>query len=160
MFIFNILPLFLMININERFIGISALVLAVFIFQSQSSEKETLRSLLLTYEAEMGIQNSQIQDLIGQSSLERGNSYSEGFENGRTQAGIALANGESLYGYKEGYHAALTQFTEPVKSNNSRDSVFSDLLLESIDRQLATEESYWELLEYMTEDSSLKANAE
>lgn len=149
-----------MINLNERFIGISALVLAVFMFQSQSNKNSDLHTLLLTYQAERGIQNSQIQDLISQSSLERGNSYAEGFENGRTQAGIALANGKSLYGYTEGYHAALTQFATPVESNKSLDNVFSDLLLESMDRELATEESYWELLHYMTEDSSLKANTE
>ena len=83
-----------------------------------------------------------------------------GFEAGRTQAGIALADGKALYEYKDGYHAALTQFTEPVESNKSLDSMFADMLIDFMDHELSAEESYWELLEYMTEDPSLKANAE
>ena len=42
----------------------------------------------------------------------KSNEYRKGFEDGRSQAGIALINGRPMLDYADGYHAALAQFTE------------------------------------------------
>ena len=128
--------------------------------QNQSNNNANLKTILEAYNLETHIQKAEIVDFNNQLHSARDNSYARGFEAGKTQAGIALANDEALYGYKEGYHAALTQFTEPIESNKSLDSMFADMLIHFMDHELSAEESYWELLEYMTEDPALRANAE
>lgn len=144
----------------ERFLWIAAVIFAVFTIHNQANTNVALEMLLKTYNVESNIQKSEITDFNNQMHLVRDNSYRRGFEDGRTQAGIALAQGRSLYEYQDGYHAALTQFTEPIESNKSPDSMFAEMLIDFMDHELSTEEAYWELLEYMTEDPSLKANAE
>ena len=58
------------------------------------------------------IQDGQISDFNTQLSLVSDTSYSKGFEDGKTQAGVALAQGGSLYNYTDGYHAAISQVRE------------------------------------------------
>ena len=55
---------------------------------------------------------AQINDFSVQLNAARDSSYSKGFEEGRTQAGVALAQGGSLYNYTDGYHAAMSQVSE------------------------------------------------
>ncbi len=147
-------------SFRNKFIGASALVLLLFIILQQSNRLERMDFIMKTREAQAEIQNSQILDLMSDSREESSLAYARGFEEGRTQAGIMLANNESLAGYKEGYHAALTQFQQPMEANKSADSILAELLIDFMDHELSAEESYWELLEYMTEDPALKANTE
>ena len=99
-------------KITERYLWIAGLILAGFAFQSQLDNSTTLRTLLQSYEVETNIQNAQINDFSTQMAVVRAESYSEGFEAGKSQAGIALARGGSLYDYTEGYHAAIAQNIE------------------------------------------------
>ena len=128
--------------------------------ENQSNNNANLEIILKTYHAETEIQKSEIADFHNQLYSARDNSYRRGFEAGKTQAGIAFVQGESLYSYADGYHAGVSQFAEPLESNKSMDAMFADLLIHFMDHELSSEEAYWELLEYMTEDPSLKANTE
>ena len=98
-----------MSKLNERLIWVCVIVFGAFMIQNQSNTNANLETILKTYHLESEIQNSEITDFNNQLHVVRDNSYLRGFEAGKTQAGIALAQGESLYDYKEGYHAALTQ---------------------------------------------------
>ena len=147
-------------KINERLVWISVIILGAFMIQNQLTTNANLETLLQTYNLESNIQKAEIVDFNNQLHAVRDNSYVRGFEAGKTQAGIALANDQALYDYKEGYHAALSQFEQPMEANKSADSIFAELLIDFMDRELSLEESYWELLEYMTENPSLNANTD
>lgn len=147
-------------KINERLVWISVVILGAFMIQNQLTTNANLETLLKTYNLESNIQKAEIVDFNNQLHAVRDNSYVRGFEAGKTQAGIALANDQALYDYKEGYHAALSQFEQPMEVNKSADSIFAELLIDFMDRELSLEESYWELLEYMTENPSLNANTD
>jgi len=149
-----------MSKINERIVWIAIIVLGAFMIQNQANNADNLMTILKTYDLETNIQKSEIVDFNNQLHAVRDNSYLRGFEAGKTQAGIAFVKGDSLYNYADGYHAAVSQFTEPLEQNKSLDSMFADLLIDFMDHELSSEEAYWELLEYMTEDPSLKANTE
>lgn len=96
----------------ERYLWIAGLILAGFAFQNQLNNNNNLQTLLVTYDAESKIQDAQISDFNIQLSVARDASYSNGFEAGKTQAGVALAGGGSLYNYTDGYHAAMSQVRE------------------------------------------------
>ena len=97
---------------TERLLWVAGLVLACFMIENQSNNNANLQTLVSTYNAESVIQDNLINDFALQLDTAKDNSYSRGFEDGRTQAGIALANGDSLYDYKDGYHAAMSQTIE------------------------------------------------
>lgn len=97
---------------SERYIWIAGLILAGFVIQNQSNNTDNFQFLLKTYETETQIQDSELRDLSNQMAIARDTSYSKGFEDGKTQAGIALAKGGSLYDYKDGYHAGISQQVE------------------------------------------------
>ena len=99
-------------KINERYLWIAGIILAGFAMQNQFNNNNNLRTLLQSYEVETNIQNAQINDFSSQLSVVKAESYSEGFEAGKTQAGVALARGGSLYDYTDGYHAAIGQNIE------------------------------------------------
>ena len=99
-------------KITERYLWIGAVILVAFAFQNQVNTSNNLETLLKTYDLETTIQKSEIVDFNNQLHAARDNSYVRGFEAGKTQAGIALAKDESLYDYKDGYHAALTHQVE------------------------------------------------
>ena len=101
-----------MSKINERIVWIAIIVLGAFMIQNQANNTNNLETILKTHDLETNIQKAEIVDFNNQLHAARDNSYSRGFEAGRTQAGIALANDEALYDYKDGYHAALTQQVE------------------------------------------------
>jgi hypothetical protein len=150
----------MMNKLNERVIWIAVITLCAFMMQNQSNNNANLKTILEAYNLETNIQKAEIVDFNNQLHSTRDNSYARGFEAGRTQAGIALATDKALYDYKDGYHAALTQFEQPMEANHSVDSILAELLIDFMDHELSAEESYWELLEYMTEDPALNANTE
>ena len=99
--------------------------------------------------------------------------YSKGFENGRTQAGVALAQGGSLYNYTDGYHAAVSQFADQsslevskailteldtlrkmvprlinqVNEMNESEGYVLDILLETLNKDMEMEEDYLEIID-------------
>ena len=96
-------------KIQERYLWIAGLILAGFVMQGQLKKSNDLSTLLVTYQLESNIQDAQINDFGQQLSAAKDSHYQRGFEDGRTQAGTVLAEGGSLYGYSDGYHAAIAQ---------------------------------------------------
>ena len=104
----------------ERYLWIAGILLAGFVVQGQFNNNANLETLLVTYEVESKIQDAQINDFSVQLNTARDSSYSKGFEDGRTQAGVALAQGGSLYNYTDGYHAAMSQIKEDAALDVSK----------------------------------------
>jgi len=72
---------------------------------------ETLELILGNQLTANRILKSQVEELVYTVDLKESEIYNKGFEAGKTQLGIALMNGKAMIGYKEGYHAALDQFS-------------------------------------------------
>ncbi len=98
--------------IQERYLWIAGIILAGFVIQGQSKKNDDLKTIITSYELESEIQSSQIMDFSQEVTSIKSNEYQKGFEDGRSQAGIAFVNGRPMLGYADGYHAALSQFTE------------------------------------------------
>jgi len=98
--------------IQERYLWIAGIILAGFVIQGQSKKNDDLKTIITSYELESKIQSSQIMDFSQEVTSIKSNEYRKGFEDGRSQAGIALINGRPMLDYADGYHAALAQFTE------------------------------------------------
>lgn len=114
-------------KINERYLWIAGIILAGFVAQNQFTNNNNLRTLLQSYEVETNIQNAQINDFSNQLTVVTAESYSAGFEAGKTQAGIALARGGSLYDYTEGYHAAIGQNIEESEILDVSEGILNEL---------------------------------
>lgn len=99
-------------QIQERYLWIAGIILAGFVIQGQSKKNDDLKTIITSYELESEIQSSQIMDFSQEVTSIKSNEYRKGFEDGRSQAGIALVNGRPMLDYAEGYHAALSQFTD------------------------------------------------
>jgi hypothetical protein len=99
-------------QIQERYLWIAGIILAGFVIQGQSKKNDDLKTIITSYELESKIQSSQIMDFSQEVTSIKSNEYRKGFEDGRSQAGIALINGRPMLDYADGYHAALAQFTE------------------------------------------------
>jgi len=170
-------------KITERFLWIAALVLAGFVIENHSNNNANLQALLVTYDAESKIQYGQINDFRMQLDSARDASYFKGFEEGKTQAGIALAQGGSLYDYKDGYHAALTQAvddaavlqvsegiltelyslrkmvprllnqTESLMSAAESEGYAMDLLLEFLENEADADATYLDILDLLAPES-------
>ena len=145
-------------NNKERYIWIGVFVLGCLFCDRKMSQIETLESLDRHNQLNSQIQADQINELSNLINQSNSVAYEKGFREGESHAMVTAINGGNLKDYKDGYHAALAQFTEPIEPNKSLDSMFADMLIDFMDHELSAEESYWELLEYMTEDPSLKAN--
>jgi len=101
-----------MIKIQERILWSLVVGLSAFHILNKIDQTNNLETIITTYDMESNIQEAQINDFNMQLDAAREASYSKGFEEGRTQAGVVLAEGGSLYDYKDGYHAAMDQVTE------------------------------------------------
>ena len=162
-------------KIQERYLWIGAIILIAFVANDQSSKNENLRTLITTYDLETDIQDAQLTDFSQQMDVAKQMEYDKGFENGRTQAGIVLAQGGSLYNYTDGYHAAVSQFGDEValdvskalvtelntlrkmvprllnqinEINESEDYVL-DMLLDALDTDMDVEEDYLEIIDHL-----------
>ena len=144
---------------TERYLWIAGIILAGFVIQNQLSNNNNLQTLLVTYGAESKIQDAQINDFAQQLNLARDASYSKGFEDGRTQAGVAFVHNSSLYNYTDGYHAAISQFgiADADGKGLTKDFVY-DLLLETLEQSDETEASYLELLDLFTNTNEKEEN--
>lgn len=112
-------------KIHERYLWIGALIVSAFMLQGKIDQLNRLDSLLETYKLESQIQNAQINDFHQELQLSKGVEYAKGFEEGRSQAGIAFANGRPMLDYADGYHAALSQFV--TKELSEEDQLLKDL---------------------------------
>jgi hypothetical protein len=99
-------------QIQERYLWIASIILAGFVIQGQSKKNDDFKTLMTTYQLESEIQSSQIMDFSQEVSSIKSSEYQKGFEDGRSQAGIAFVNGRPMLEYADGYHAALEQFSE------------------------------------------------
>ena len=97
-------------KIHERYLWIGALIVSAFMVQGKIDQLDRLDSLIETYKLESQIQNAQIRDFHQEMQRSEGVEYAKGFEDGRSQAGIAFAQGRPMLDYADGYHAALSQF--------------------------------------------------
>ncbi len=149
----------MIMKITERYLWIAGIILACFVIQNQFNNNSNLQTLLVTYDVESRIQDAQINDLSQQLGLTRDSAYSKGFEEGRTQAGVALIHKTSLYSYTDGYHAALSQFgiADEDGKGLTKDFVY-DLVLETLEQSDETEGSYLELLELLTDSNTEEEN--
>ena len=165
-------------KIQERYLWIGAIILIAFVANNQSSHNDNLRALITTYELEGNIQDAQLADFSQQMDVATQAEYSKGFENGRTQAGVALAQAGSLYNYTDGYHAAVSQFADQsslevskailteldtlrktvprllnqVNEMNQLDAdedYLLDMLLDSMDTDMDVEEEYLEIIDHL-----------
>ena len=89
---------------------ICILTVMVHIVVVSLERNKTLDSILSTQLLANRMLKSQIEELIYTADLRESEVYNRGFEAGKTQLGLALMQGKSMVGYKEGYHAAITQF--------------------------------------------------
>jgi hypothetical protein len=160
-------------KIQERYLWIGAVILIAFVANNQSSNNDNLRALITTYELEGNIQDAQLADFSQQMDVVTQAEYSKGFENGRTQAGVALAQGGSLYNYTDGYHAAVSQFADQsalevskailteldtlrkmvprlmnqINELNKSDGYALDMLLDTLSEDMDMEEDYLEIID-------------
>jgi len=165
-------------KIQERYLWIGALLMVGFMAHDQSSKNDNLRTLITTYDLETNIQDAQLADFSQQVDAAKQAEYSKGFEDGRTQAGIALVQGGSLYNYADGYHAAVSQFGEEVglevsqailteldtlrkmvprllnqiNETTQNEAYVLDMLLESLDGEIDVEEDYLEIIDLLLSD--------
>ena len=125
---------------TERIIWLSILILGAFFCENQVSKLESLELLNQQAQIRLNLKNDQLFDLSQKISLVSSERYNEGFEAGRTQAMIASVNDSNIVEYKDGYHAALSQFDfsssikkEEIKSLlssiNNKDEKSSNLYL-------------------------------
>jgi hypothetical protein len=112
-------------KMHERYLWIGALIVSAFMVQGKMDQLDRLNSLLETYKLESQIQNAQINDFHQELQISKGAEYTKGFEEGRSQAGIAFANGLPMLDYADGYHAALSQFV--TKESSEEDQLLKDL---------------------------------
>lgn len=112
-------------KISERHLWIGALIVSVFFVQGKLGHIDRLDLIIESYSLEAEIQNSQISDFRQQLLTSQSAEYNKGFENGRTQAGVAFSQGRPMLGYSDGYHAALKQFNPSYRSEEEK--LLSDL---------------------------------
>ena len=115
------------ITLQERILWIIGAGLIAFYAESQMKKVDDLHTLLTTYHLEANIQDAQIGDFSQHLNSAKDSAYSRGFEDGKTQAGVAFINGDSLYDYTEGYHQAISQFYE-ARSSLTEDEALNQLI--------------------------------
>lgn len=76
----------------------------------------TLEAILSNQLSANRILKSQVEELVYTMDLKESEVYNRGFNAGKTQMGLAMMNDEAMVGYKEGYHAGITQFesSQPI----------------------------------------------
>lgn len=112
----------------------------VYFYNYQESRIKDFQFLLRTYDAETNILEAQLADVINETEVRSSQSYQKGFEDGRTQAGIAFLYDGSLQDYGDGYHAALSQWgnDNPFIATMSDDEAVS-LLMEILSKDNSNE---------------------
>ena len=108
---------------KERYLWIGVLILACLFCDRKMSETESLELLNQHSELNRQIQVDQINELTLKLNESKSVDYSRGFEDGKTHAMLAVIHDESLYGYAEGYHAAIDQLSKEMSSDEIKSQV-------------------------------------
>jgi len=132
-------------NTKERLFWMASVILIILFAQQKSQKAENLEVIITSFQLEESIKQSQLLDLSNQIIKSRDDGYRNGFEAGKTQASVVLMNKDSLYNYTDGYHAAVSQFGTVGDHKLSQDFLLN-LLLDTIDTEIETEEAYLEII--------------
>jgi len=80
--------------------------------------------VISSQQIELRIKTDMLTDMTNYATAQRNiaydseqSGYTRGFEAGRTQAATVLMGDESIYEYRDGYHAALSQFAPDVSES-------------------------------------------
>jgi len=98
-------------NNTERLFWLSGIILLAFFCMQKISHIEDLEILDKNNQLSYRLQIDQINDLERELTRIESAGYSRGFQEGESHALITSMNGKELYGYSDGYHAAISQFT-------------------------------------------------
>jgi len=108
---------------KERYLWIGVLILACLFCDRKMSQVESLELLNQHDQLNRQIQSDQINELTLKLNESDSVKYSQGFEDGKTHAMLAVIHDESLYGYAEGYHAAIDQLSKEMSSDEIKSQV-------------------------------------
>ena len=120
------------ITLQERILWIIGAGLIAFHAENQLKRVDDMQTLLTTYQMETRIQDQQVEDFAQQLYSSDKSEYNRGFEDGKTQAAVILMNKGSLYNYRDGYHAAISQF-ENTEVGLSDETIIDLLLSDSFE---------------------------
>ena len=70
-------------------------------FMQKTGEIEQLKFLVATYKAETDILTAQNSDILNQLNQRVATSYNNGFEDGRTQAGVSVLHDGTMQSYAD-----------------------------------------------------------
>jgi hypothetical protein len=133
-------------NNKERLIWLLAAILGGFLYNTQSNKLNGFEIMEAQYRLNSSIKSDQILDLMYEVSNARDGHYQQGFEDGKSHAMISAVKGEHLYGYSDGYHAALSQFDTNQKLGN-KDNEIHKLFMNALDQISDLEDGYNDLLD-------------
>jgi len=124
---------------KERYLWIGVLILACLFCDRKMSQVESLELLNQHDQLNRQIQSDQINELTLKLNESDSVKYSQGFEDGKTHAMLAVIHDESLYGYAEGYHAAIDQLSKEMSSDEIKSQVtaYLDGLMKRISKNKA-----------------------
>ena len=124
---------------KERYLWIGVLILACLFCDRKMSQIESLELLNQHDQLNRQIQSDQINELTLKLNESDSVKYSQGFEDGKTHAMLAVIHDESLYGYAEGYHAAIDQLSKEMSSDEIKSQVtaYLDGLMKRISKNKA-----------------------
>ena len=132
---------------TERIIWLFILILGAFFCENQVSKLESLELLNQQAQIRSNLKNDQLFNLAQKISLVSSERYNEGFEAGRTQAMIASVNDSNILEYKDGYHAALSQF-----DFSNQDKFVYKTILDVLEANSLLEEDYQDLLNILSKN--------
>jgi hypothetical protein len=121
---------------KERYLWIGVLILACLFCDRKMSQVESLELLNQHDQLNRQIQSDQINELTLKLNELDSIQYSQGFEDGKTHAMLAVIHDESLYGYAEGYHAAIDQLSKEMSSDEIKSQVtaYLDSLMKRVSK--------------------------
>lgn len=126
-------------NNKERLFWLSGIIFLSFFCINRIDSVEKLEILDRTNQFSYRLQLDQINELSQKLIEGKDSYYDRGFREGESHALLKSISGDSLYDYADGYHAALSQFTNENMPNIDKDtySLFLDLLnmVESSDNE-------------------------
>jgi len=128
---------------KERYLWIGVLILACLFCDRKMSQVESLELLNQHDQLNRQIQSDQINELTLKLNESDSVKYSQGFEDGKTHAMLAVIHDESLYGYAEGYHAAIDQLSKEMSSDEIKSQVtaYLDGLMKRISKNKAEKQN-------------------
>jgi hypothetical protein len=112
-------------NNKERYIWIAAIIVAIMFFDRKTAQVERLQDLQKSYQLSSQVQSDQINELIISRDQHSSSQYSQGFEDGKSHAMIAVIHNDNLHDYAEGYHAAINQLSEELSNEELKKQVSS-----------------------------------